>query len=743
MLPNADSRYEVSSRYYDLRLRVQAIAGSRFIWFTFGAFATGIGVCSTHSIGMAAISFAVTPGTEGNLVHPAGVSASGLFSVSVLILTMLSVVLLQTSSRRKIASKEHELAVKLVQTQIIFDSLKEGIVILNRSRDIVQINDSARKMLGLSNSDLSRAELATAFRVNLPNGEPLPSEIWPSALAIKGEYIQNVELHIIRGDTGKALICEVSTAPLRDADGEASQTIVNYRDVTQPREVDEARLRLAAIVESSEDAIIGKDDHGIIHSWNVGAEKLFGYTAEEMIGSSVRVLLPADRAQEENEILSRIKQGETVSHIETIRRRKNGQFIHVSLTISPIRDNTGKIVGASKIARNITEKKMMETRLYQSQKMEAIGRLTGGIAHDFNNLLGVIVGNLDLLERRVATDEGSLKRVQTAQRAASRGADLTKRLLAFSSREQLNPRPTRIEEPIEATLELACRGLGPEFSIGTHFDLNVPPVMVDVGGFENVLLNILVNARDAMPRGGQITVATQQATFGQHHDKVIAEGIQPGRYAYITISDTGEGMSRETLQRAFEPFYTTKPIGKGTGIGLATVYGFFRQSGGAVSLYSEPGYGTTVSCYLPIASADDIPKSETLRTVDEAVDGGHESILLVDDEIDLLEIATTYLKDLGYTVFCAKSGAEALALVAKHPEIELLVTDVIMPGGMNGAELAQEACVLRSELKIIYASGFPADALAERNMAMANGTLLHKPYQRSELVSLVRKVLTN
>jgi PAS domain S-box-containing protein len=656
---------------------------------------------------------------------------------------MLGVVILQAASGRKLSLKEQELANKLLQTQIIFDSLSEGIVVLDRNRNIVQINQSARKMLGLMDSNLSRTELAATFQVGLPNGDPLPPESWPSALALRGEFLQNCELNITRSDHTKSIIGEISTAPVLGPDGQLLQIIVSYRDVTKPREIDEARLRLAAIVESSEDAIIGKDGRGIVKSWNGGAEKLFGYTAQEMIGTSVRQLLPLDRLEEEEDILARIERGETVDHIETVRRRKNGQFINVSLTISPIRDSSGKIVGASKIARNITEKKMMESRLFLSQKMEAIGQLTGGIAHDFNNLLGVIIGNLDLLERRLAADEISLKRVHTAQKAATRGAELTRRMLAFSSREQLHPKPIPIEDPVQATIELATRGLGPEIEIVTHFDRGIPPVMVDAGGLENALLNILVNARDAMPNGGQITITTQRALLGKEHGKIEFDGVEPGHYATITISDSGEGMTREILERAFEPFYTTKLPGKGTGIGLATVYGFFKQSGGTVHLYSEPGYGTTVSCYLPLADSENIPPQENIPVALPEAETGHETILLVDDEVDLLEIASTYLHDLGYIVLCATSGSEALALVDRHPEIDLLVTDVIMPGGMNGAELAQEACSRLQKLRVVYASGFPADALADRNMSMANGPLLRKPYQRSELVSLIRTTLSH
>ena len=710
-------------------------------WKAGAAVLLGLAIPVMHYVGMTAVSFVAMPQVDGNVAHAVRVTSLGLLSVCSITLTMLAIVILQASNGRQIAFRELEIAKSRMQTQVIFDSLREGIVVLDLNRKIVQINNSAKLMLGLPDPQRDYKDIAGTFSLHLPSGDPLPDDVWPSALALRGEFLQNYELHIKRTDTGESIVSEVSTAPIRDQDGRMTQIIVSHRDVTQPREIDEARVRLAAIVESSEDAIIGKDHEGIVTTWNKGAEKLFGYTSQEMVGHSIRILLPIDRLHEEDEILARIRKGETVDHIETIRRRKNGQFINVSLTISPIRDGAGRIVGASKIVRNITERKIMEGRLYQSQKMEAIGQLTGGIAHDFNNLLGVVIGNLDLLERRVAEDDTSRKRVQTALRAATRGAELTKRLLAFSSREQLHPDLVRLEVSIKATLDLASRGIGPEVTIVTCLDHAVPPVMVDCGGLENALLNILVNARDAMPRGGQITITTEQTLFIESHEKVRVEGLHPGGYAVITISDTGEGMSREVLQRVFEPFYTTKERDKGTGLGLAMVYGFFKQSGGAIRMYSEPGYGTTVSCYLPLAEDGAKATSPSTISMENPVVPTGGTILLVDDEIDLLEIASAYIQELGYVVLCARSGTDGLALVQAHPEISVIVTDVIMAGGLNGAELAQQARHLRPDLKIIYTSGFPADALAERKMSFADGPLLRKPYQRAELVSLITEAL--
>jgi PAS domain S-box-containing protein len=526
---------------------------------------------------------------------------------------------------------------------------------------------------------------------------------------------------------------------LRSASGEAIGTASIGEDITKQTVIDITRARLAAIVESSEDAIIGKDINGIITDWNAGATKVFGFSADEMVGHSLLPLLPPDRLHEEDQILNRIRHGEIIDHLETVRKRKDGRQIDVSITVSPIKDAASIVIGASKIARDITEQKNLEQQLRQSQKMEAVGQLTGGLAHDFNNLLGVVLGNLDLLERLVAGNEVAVKRVQNAQKAAMRGADLTRRMLVFSSRQPLNPAPTLLDESIQNMIEMAARALGPEIKITTNLDHAIPPVLVDAAGLENVLLNLAVNARDAMPDGGSLVISTQLSDLEESYPPVQAEELKPGRYVRVTVSDTGHGMSGETLARVFEPFFTTKPRGKGTGLGLAMVYGFVKQSGGTVRIYSELGHGTTVSFYLPLAEGTLSPATAAAASKPQATTGG--TVLVVDDEVDLLEIASAYLEEMGYRVFLATDGARALEVLAREPGIELLITDVIMPGGMNGVELARKVRQLKPGVKIVYSSGFPSDALAERSGTRVDGPLLYKPYQRNDFTAAIRRAM--
>jgi PAS domain S-box-containing protein len=691
-------------------------------------------------IGMASLRFAPSASFGGRLDHVIGSADLNSANVAIVAMIVLGLAFLSSIVDRRFTVQTQKLIQSQAQLQAIFDNMQEGIVVIALDQSLVQVNHAAEKLFDLDGDAKSYADLRSVYELLQPDGNPLPPTRWPSYLALQGQFVQEYEVHARKKRDGSMMVVEISSAPIFSGSGELVQVIISYRDVTRNRQVDLARARLAAIVEYSEDAIIGKNSEGIVTSWNRGAQKLFGYTADEIVGQSVRRLIPPDLENEEDIILAQISLGETVEHIETVRRRKDGQLIDVSLTISPIRDPSGKIVGASKIARDITERRQMERQLRQSQKMETIGQLSGGIAHDFNNLLGVILGNLDLLANLVSGNQPALKRVQTAQKAVSHGADLTRRMLMFSRKEDLRPRSISLDESISNVIELAGRGLGPEIRLTAHLDPGVPRVFVDVAGLESALLNLIVNARDAMPKGGSITIATELSKLQDNYPPVLTGELRSGPYACVTVSDTGHGMTREVMDRIFEPFFTTKSRNKGTGLGLAMVYGFVKQSGGTVRVYSEPGYGTTISFYLPLASAAFDSAQPSPEQVAAVQRGG--TVLVVDDEEDLLEIAVAYLRDMGFSTLQATNGSAALAMLASHP-VDLVITDIIMPGGMNGVELVQKLRETRPGIRFIYCSGFPADALAERNLPMIDGPLLRKPYHRSEFGNMVRNIMND
>jgi len=719
------------------RFRETTTAGG---WQKLGtAVLMGLAIPTMHYVGMAAVHFVPMPSVMDH--DSVDVSRLGLAGIVLITLVLLAIVFVSSAMDRQVFGQTQQFEDNLAQLRAVFDSMTDAIVVADFDKDTIEHNRAAGTLLGLTKKVSSLQDIADNFEGFLPTGAPLAPEEWPLMRAAHGDYCTNTAIVIRRKDTGQTATTEITSVPMTSAGKRGRKVILSIRDIGERMLLDETRTRMAAIVESSEDAIIGKNYDGIVTSWNRGAEKIFGYSTVEMMGQPIMRLLPPDRAHEETEILARLRSGEVVDHFQTVRVRKDGTHINVSLTISPILDASGNVIGASKIARDITGRMKLERQLQQSQKMDAIGQLTGGVAHDFNNLLGIVIGNLDLLERQVSTDAAALQRVQTAQKAALRGADLTRRLLAFSSNETLSPEPTNVHHLIRNVIEMTQRVIGPEIKVATSFDESISQIVIDAASLESALVNLMVNARDAMPKGGSITISTQLTKLDSSYPPVHAGELKAGPYACVSVSDTGQGMSKQTLERVFEPFFTTKPRGKGTGLGLAMVYGFVKQSHGTVRVYSEQGYGTTVNLYLPVTEDASSPLAEVVESRSSFNESA--TVLVVDDETDLLDIAKAYLEIMGCKAFTAVDGNDALHIVQREKNIDLMVTDIIMPGGMNGVELAAKVRELDPKIKIIYCSGFPADALAERSMPLIDGPLLHKPYLRDDFSALVRRVLEN
>ncbi|MFQ5993688.1 MAG: PAS domain S-box protein [Acidiferrobacterales bacterium] len=386
---------------------------------------------------------------------------------------------------------------------------------------------------------------------------------------------------------------------------------------------------------------------------------------------------------------------------------------------------------------DITERTLLERELLAAQRMEALGKLTGGVAHDFNNLLTVILGNLQLLERRVASDPRLKKSVYLAEDAAQRGAELTARLLAFSRRQVLRTTVFNVNELING-IEALLRGtLGATVGLENKLAIRIWPVKADATQLENALLNLVINARDAMPDGGKLTIETANVTLDDGYAAQNPD-VTAGDYVMLAVTDTGNGMSQEVIEHVFEPFFSTKEKGKGTGLGLSMVYGFLKQSGGHIKVYSEEGHGTVVKLYLSRAYAKET--RPITRDKQERLPLGNETILLVEDDARVRQTAAALLEDLGYRVFEAQDGPTALGMLDTHPNIDLLFTDVIMPGGMKGPDLAREVRKRRPGMKVLYTSGY-TDTAVVRNGQLEFGTLLSKPFQKLELASKVREVL--
>jgi PAS domain S-box-containing protein len=512
-----------------------------------------------------------------------------------------------------------------------------------------------------------------------------------------------------------------------------------FRDITIQKQSHARQAQLIRGIEQVAESIVITDVRGSITYVNPAFEEITGYSRAEAIGSNPRILKSGQHPTSFYRVMwETLRAGKTWSG-DLINKRKDGSLLNEVATISPIRDEAGITVSYVAVKRDVTQELSLRRQLGQAQKMEAVGQLTGGIAHDFNNLLGIVIGNIELLQPLVAENADAFRRAQIAMQAANRGAELTRRLLHFSRAADLNPEPVDLHKSIHTVLDLAC-ALGPDVKVTFQLDDSIPLVMVDSVGLESALLNLVVNARDAMPNGGTLAISTQIRNLEQDYPLVSSGELKDGKYALISVSDTGRGMSQQTLERVFEPFFTTKPLGKGTGLGMAMVYGFIKQSGGAAQISSEPGHGTTVTFCLQLAAPVPISLPATALAAAPAVPCSGK-VLVVDDEWGLLEIAEAYLGDMAFSVYKAEDARIAIELLKQHEDIVLLVTDILMPGGMNGVELVEQARQIIPQVKVLYTSGLTAQAMTDRGLPMVDCTLLRKPYQRVQLEAAVRVAL--
>jgi len=652
-----------------------------------------------------------------------------------------SIVLLTFAYRsyRHLVLRNDQLSESLAQARFILDKTDEMFGVLDEDENMVFYTESASHWVRVVDGKTTLKVLEEPWEGINADFSSRAFEDRPIPRALRGEFVQG-EFTLVRNKvTGDVCGSEVSTFPIPCSPGGKRRFLIHSTDTSPQRLYDETRMRLASIVESSQDAIVSVDLKGLVTSWNKGAETIFGYSAAEMLGQDLSRLAVPSQIERELANTCSVLRDEHVDLYDSVRVTKSGRTIDVGISLSPIKNAEGEIIGISRIGRDLTAVRSLERQLQQSQKMEAIGQLTGGIAHDFNNLLGIAIGNLDLLMVDAAGDEATMRRATKAMDAATRCAKLTTRLLAFSTTAHLIPAATSPSQTVRNTLELAGRALGPDIEITVHLDNTLPHLYVDTAGLENALLNVLINARDAMPKGGALTIRTQAVTFTPSDSKVLAGLVVPGNYACISVADSGEGMSKEILNRVFEPFFTTKERGRGTGLGLPMVYGFARQSGGVVSLESEVGQGTKVSIYLPVTNKS--PGFVT-RGAEAVVPRRDALILLVDDEVEMLEIAEIFLHNQGYRTLQACTAQQALRALEEFDGIDLMLTDILMPGGMNGVELAEIVRARHPATKIIYTSGFPADALAAKDVPLGGNVLLRKPYFLAELGEAVARALS-
>ena len=731
----------------------------------------------------------------------------------------------------------------------ILTSITDAFLVIAPDWSITYMNQRAAALFGRKPADYIGRDHWEAFPELL--GGSLEAAF---RRAMDGHGIARLDTYFAPGD--KWLSVAVYPSP-------EGLTVV-AQDATERVRAQEASARLAAIVSSSDDAIIGKQLDGTITSWNAGAERIFGYSPAEILGRSINVLIPPELQEEEREMLQRVARGSPVEFSEVERIRKDGERITIALSVSPIRDASGRVIGASSIKRDITSIKRSQAelaaetirsrdlgkaldaaqalvrdldgritywssgsaRLYgwsasdalgrishellrtefpaplkeiseiliergqwegelvhvakdgrrldvaaqwilrrgtadepfavievntdvtarrqaaerarQVERMEVVGQLAGGVAHEANNQMTVVLGAAAFLLRRADLSEEARHDIEHIREAAERTAAITAQLLAFSRRQVLQPRVLELDEVVQGLEAVLRRALGERSTLSLRLGAPSGRVKADPGQLAQVLLNLVLNSRDAMPIGGQLTIETSVTELGEHYARLHpGVAVRAGPCALLAVSDTGHGMSPETLSHIFEPFYTTKPIGQGTGLGLATVYGIVKQSEGYVWAYSELGHGTTFKVYLPLE------REPTSRTPAAPVPGhaSGEIVLVVEDEPTVRDMTSRALQEYGYRVVSAGGAQEALALVTQRDDnVKLLITDVVMPG-MDGPELARRILALQPGLAVLFMSGYTDDDIVRRGLLKAGQPFLQKPFTPEALGREVAELL--
>ncbi|EIF30771.1 PAS domain S-box [Burkholderia sp. Ch1-1] len=549
---------------------------------------------------------------------------------------------------------------------------------------------------------------------------------------------------------GTVFWASMVTTTLRAEDGRITGFAKIVRDMTDKKTAHDAVLEserhFRMLVHGVTDyAIYMLSPEGIITNWNPGARRIKGYAAEEVIGSHFsRFYTPEDAAAGLPQYGLAVAAREGRFEAEGWRVKRNGERFLAHVVIDAIRDDDGTLAGFAKITRDITERAeaarlLEETRaaLFQSQKMEAIGKLTGGVAHDFNNVLQVLRGNLELLEHRHGRDGWTRERLEKAIDAVERGAKLASQLLSFGRQQPLQPVVINLAPAIRGMDDLLRRALGETVEVETVVAGGLWNTLIDIHQLENVLLNLAINARDAMPEGGKLTIELSNAMLDDHYVAGLPD-VPPGQYVLLAVTDTGTGMPADVLQRAFDPFFTTKPEGRGTGLGLSTAYGFVKQSGGHIRLYSEVGHGTTVKIYLArsMGTAVEPPQRTSVTLL-----RGAETVLVVEDDRKVQSTVVDTLSGLGYSVLKADDAEQALAVIRSGVHIDLVFTDVVMPGPLRSPDMAAQALQFLPRLKVLFTSGYTQNAIVHGGRLDPGVELLSKPYSREQLAYKIRQLL--
>ncbi|MDZ7698917.1 MAG: PAS domain S-box protein [Deltaproteobacteria bacterium] len=623
----------------------------------------------------------------------------------------------------------------------VLDNMADVITVMDMNLGFTYVSPSIMRLRGYT---VEEAVAQTFEQVMTPESLQISAKVFEEEMTLEAggtadpNRIRIVEVEQYRKD-GSIVWMENHLSFMRDEAQKPVGIISVSHDITDRKRAEAEMERLTTAIEQVREMIVITDPEGTIQYVNPAFESVTGYSRQEAMGQNLRMLKSGkqDHTFYQN-LWNTIASGKTWEG-RMVNKRKDGKLFTEDALISPVLDTSGRILNYVAVKRDITEKLGLEEQFNQAQKMESIGRLTGGVAHDFNNLLTTIIGNADLLRSELDKESPLHEYMTDISDAAKRAANLTRQLLTFSRNQILQPEVVDLNEAVSDMKNMLRRIVRENIELTTVLAPELGKVMTDIGQIEQVIMNLVVNACDAMPEGGKLTIETADVELDERYARTHL-AVTPGPHVMLAVSDTGCGMSSEILDQVFEPFFTTKEKGKGTGLGLPTVYGIVKQSKGDIRVYSEPGKGTSFKIYLPRVDRD--VEREKKKAVSQASPGGSETILVVEDEEQVRNLAVTILTGYGYRVLTAGNGPEAVETAEGHEgPIHLLLTDVVMPGGMNGRELADALTGLRPEMKVLFMSGYTDNAIGHHGDLDAGVNFLQKPFTSDALSRKVREAL--